>query len=153
MKIAEKATLAARHALTIGELMSPPPEIQSTEIVWVKTPNKLTSEDVDRILAELERYLRRGRPYYLLFELGQGLPDASQRKRLTDHMNNNKALIERWVLGLGVVVPSAFARSLMTAILWFAPPAVPHVLVATRAEAQMWVESLISPQVHGRKQA
>lgn len=129
------------------------PESQSPEVIWVKTPSKLTNDDVDRVLAELEGYLRRGRPYFLLFELGERLPDAAQRKRLTDHMNGNKELIQRWVRGIGVVVPSTLARSLMTAILWFAPPGVPHALVATRTEAQMWADSLIAPPVPKRRQA
>jgi len=121
----------------------------SADIIWVKTPNKLTTADVERIVAELERYLRRGRAYFLLFELGEALPDAAQRKRLTDHMSNNKALIQRWVRGIGVVVPSGFARSLMTAILWFAPPGVPYTLVATRAEAQMWADGRLASRSVG----
>ena len=109
----------------------------------MRTPAKLTSADVDRILAEVQGHLKRERPYVLLFEVGQGLPDAAQRKRLTDHMRQNEAAIVRVVKGLGVVVPSTIARKLMTAILWFAPPAVPHALFATTAEAQAWGEALI----------
>jgi hypothetical protein len=116
--------------------------MSGTEIIWVKTPANLSTEDVDRILGELVQYLRRRRPYYLLFDLGNGLPDAVQRKKLTDHMRDNEDAISRWVRGLGVVVPSPIARKLMTAILWFAPPKVTHSLFATRAEAQAWVEAL-----------
>ena len=116
---------------------------QQPDVIWVRTPAKLTSADVDRILAEVEGYLKRQRPYVLLFELGQGLPDAAQRKRLTDHMRDNEAAIVRLVKGLGVVVPSTLARKLMTAILWFAPPAVPHALFATTAEAQAWGDGLM----------
>jgi hypothetical protein len=116
--------------------------MSGAEIIWVKTPANLSTQDVDRILGELVQYLRRGRPYYLLFDLGNGLPDAVQRKKLTDHMSEHEAAISRWVRGLGVVVPSPIARKLMTAILWFAPPKVPHTLCATREEAQTWAESL-----------
>jgi len=120
--------------------------MHGSEIIWVKPPAKLTMAEVDRILGELEEYLRRGRPYYLLFDLGDALPDAVQRKKLTDHMRNNEDAIREWVRGLGVVVSSPLARNLMTAILWFAPPKVPHSLFATRGAAQAWAESLRSGQ-------
>lgn len=112
------------------------------EIIWVVVPPVLTTEDLDRTLHQLEGYLRRERPYFLLFDLGSNLPDAVQRKKLTDHMRDNEAEIERWVRGLGVVVPSPIARKLMTAILWFAPPKMPHRICSDRAEAEAWVQKL-----------
>ena len=115
---------------------------RAPEIIWVEVPPKLSAPDLDRILGELEGYLRRQRPYYLLFDLRESLPDAMQRKKLTDHMRDHQVAIERWVLGLGVVVPSAVARKLMTAIMWFAPPKMPHRICADRGEAEAWVRAL-----------
>jgi hypothetical protein len=114
----------------------------SPEIIWVAVPAALTSTEVDRTLHQLEGYLRRKRPYFLLFDLGASLPDATQRKKLTDHMRNNQAAIDRLVLGLGVVVPSPLARNLMTAILWFAPPHMPHRIFSDRADADAWALAL-----------
>ena len=116
---------------------------ESPEIIWVVVPPTLTNDELDRTLHELEGYLRRKRPYFLLFDLGKTLPDAVQRKKLTDHMRDNQASIELWVRGLGVVVPSAIARRLMTAIIWFAPPKMPHRICSDRAEAEAWVQKLL----------
>lgn len=116
---------------------------ESPEIIWVVVPTVLTTADLDRTLHELEGYLGRKRPYFLLFDLGATLPDAVQRKRLTDHMRDNQEAIECWVRGLGVVVPSPIARKLMTAIMWFAPPKMPHRICSDRAEAEAWVQKLL----------
>ena len=116
--------------------LGPPP------ITWVNVPAKLTNAELDRTIQELEGYLRRERPYILLFDLGKTLPDAMQRKKLTEHMRKNEAAILRWLVGLGVVVPSAVARNVVTAILWFAPPKVPHGIFGDRAEAEAWASAL-----------
>ena len=112
------------------------------DVIWVNTPTKLDTAEVARTIAMLDGYLRRPRPYVLLFNLGEGLPNAAQRKLLTDHMQQNAEVIVRKVMGLGVVVPSQMARSVMTAILWFAPPAIPHRLFATCPEAEIWAAML-----------
>jgi hypothetical protein len=120
----------------------PPDSLGPPPIIWVNTPAKLSAADLDRKLEELEGYLRRGRPYILLFDQGDTLPDAMQRKKLVEHMRKNEREIQRWVLGLGVVVASVVARNVVTAILWFAPPKVPHGIFASRAEAEAWALAL-----------
>lgn len=114
------------------------------DIIWVNTPTKLDTTGVERVIGTLEAHLRRPRRYVLLFKLGEGLPDAAQRKLLTDHMEQHAESITNKVMGLGVVVPSPIARSVMTAILWFAPPAIPHRLFATAPEAEAWALKLHS---------
>jgi hypothetical protein len=120
------------------------------DIIWVTIPSKLDNVEVERQIGKLEAYLRRPRPYVLLFKIGEGLPDAAQRKMLTDHMQQNTAIIERKVKGLGVVVPSALARGMMTAILWFAPPKIPHRLFSSASDAEAWAATLRSSAMSAR---
>lgn len=118
-------------------------------IVWVAPPVRATDEEMNRVLAELTAELKRGSAYVLLFDLTRSaMPNAIQRQKLTAHMRENAERIRRWVRGVGVVVPSAFARGVVTAIFWIAPPGVPHSIFTTRAEATKWAGSLVETAPH-----
>ncbi len=114
-------------------------------VVWVTPPStRMTEDEIEQVLAELEDELRSGAPYVLIFDLSHAsLPSATQRQKLAAHIRNNEPSIRRWVRGLGVILTSPLARGVVTAIFWVSPPPVAHRFFTTRAEATPWAQSLV----------
>jgi hypothetical protein len=111
---------------------------------------KLSEEEIDHCLHELDDQLDRRSPYVLLFDLTHSAtPNALQRQKLANHVRVNTPKIRRWVRGVGVVLSSPLTRGIVTALFWVAPPPVPHRIFATRAEADAWAESLTPSAIRG----
>src|SRR5271155_3283679 len=109
--------------------------MRSGRVVWAVPSSKISDEEIDRVLGQLEAELDRETPYVLIFDLtGSGTPNALQRQKLTNHVRANTVRIRQWVRGVGVVLTSPLTRGMVTAIFWVAPPPVPYRLFATRAE-------------------
>jgi hypothetical protein len=63
------------------------------------------------------------------------MPDASSRNTIARLAKEHESQSRRWVIESNVVVNSALARGVLTAIHWVAPPVYPISYVATCREA------------------
>ncbi|MEN9581926.1 MAG: hypothetical protein RJA70_4935, partial [Pseudomonadota bacterium] len=50
----------------------------------------------------------------------------------------------KWNAGSALVVPSAIARGIVTAVFWMTPPKFPHQAFAHRADALEWARNQLS---------
>lgn len=102
--------------------------------------------------AEFETYLKRlgtitERPNLkaLVFDASlAGATPPSQRKRMAAWMKEYDALIRERTVGCAFVLPSAFQRGILTAILWLQPMACPHAIVGTLDEALHWTNGMLA---------
>jgi hypothetical protein len=112
-------------------------------LVWVEVPKEITDSEIGEVLSDLRRLLDGSLPYALVFDLsGSGAINASQRKALGDHMDENREAITKRVKGLGIVANSVVARGIVTAVFWVSPPPVAHKVFASCAEAVAWAKAL-----------
>ncbi len=115
-------------------------------MVVVTPPASVTNEDLDQFFAAYDRevYGRKQR-FMTILDLRRcaGMP-ASQRKKITDRMQNSEQRARVFCAGSALVFESTLLRSLLTAILWVREPATPVRVFATVDEAAQWGLALLA---------
>ncbi len=112
------------------------------QFLVVKPPALLSDAIVDEILAGLVRQLAQRERYVLVFDLSvTGIPNATQRAKLANHVKKQADAIRRNVVALAIVAPSPLVRGIVTALFWVAAPPTPHEIFASQAEAIAWAET------------
>ena len=108
-----------------------------------------TEEEYAAYLAEMSLIIERNRHRYQRLAV---INDASrwmrssplQRKMQADWMLKHDAEMRFRTAGVAFVITSAIVRGGLNAILWFAPLACPHKIVATLAEAESWANQVLA---------
>jgi hypothetical protein len=114
------------------------------DFVVVTPPAQLTDALVDALLSELAEHLLRGEPYVLLFDLSAtGLPNATQRRKLAEHMATHEAIIRNVVRGIAIVAPNPLVRGMVTALFWVVPPPIASHMCGSHAEALEWARGVM----------
>jgi hypothetical protein len=101
-------------------------------LVEVGYPRTLTDDALERFLQSLDKLLRRPTPFVLLVDSNDCHLTPRQHARLAEHMHRSDTSL---VL-CAVVLPSAVARCIMTALLWLASPPTEMRSFGTIAEAR-----------------
>jgi hypothetical protein len=100
--------------------------------------------------AELQAYFAafvalhgRERPFVHISDISQAesMSKAGMRRKATDFMAAERERSARLCKGAVQVAPSTLLRGAITAIQWITPPPYPHAVVATWAEALVWVKA------------
>jgi hypothetical protein len=87
--------------------------------VFAIVTGEVTDEDVDGMYPIYERIHQRGEKFYLAQEVRQvSIPGAPLRKKLGELNAHFGPLIERHVVGIGLVVPNRLVAGAMRAIYW-----------------------------------
>ena len=121
---------------------------QRDGIVHVSPPTELTDPIIEEFLAELNRRRQGGQPYALLFDMREaGIPTASQRQRLAQHMKNNERSIQDTIRGMALVATNPVLRGVVTAVCWLARPSIPYRVVADEDEGVRWLQEQLARSV------
>lgn len=81
-------------------------------------------------------------PFGLVVDVQRPLAfSAVQRKMIADVEKSYRHVDRRYNGGQAVVVPTAVARGVLTAVYWLSPPVYPVQAVATLEEGLEWVEN------------
>lgn len=110
-------------------------------LVVIRWPSgSVTDDDVEEFLRLSKTHLLRGQRFASLHDgvRASGL-DSKQRRRMSEHVNDSRRLLERWHVAAAIVSPSALVRGIVTAVNWVSPPPFPQRQFATRAEAEAWI--------------
>lgn len=120
-------------------------------LVVIRWPaGAISDADIDAFLEASMAQLARGERFGSLHDgvRASGL-DGKQRKRMSDHVNRNRGLLERWHVAAAIVASSAVVRGMITAINWVSPPPFPQRQFATRAEAEAWLLGVLAADRNG----
>jgi hypothetical protein len=104
-------------------------------------PADVSAIDLTRLARSLEAiYARRARFVSITDATAVSkLPDAKARSEIGAWTKSIEAQSKRYLVANALVVPSAVARGVLTAIQWIAPPVVPTTVCATVREGATYV--------------
>jgi hypothetical protein len=105
-------------------------------------PVRATDAQISGLCTALENWHAHSHyPYAFVFDLSK-VSEATpvQRALFREHMARVRDHDAAFHKGVGLVVPSAFLRGLVTASFWFVPPKYPHALFANRDLAFAWAK-------------
>jgi hypothetical protein len=111
------------------------------ETMWPITVFSLgdttTDDDWRRMLAHYDAIYARRQVFFTITNgvSIRNLPSAGQRKLIAELARDRAAQAREWCIGSAVVLPSAVARGVMTAITWLAPPVNEQTFHETYDEA------------------
>jgi hypothetical protein len=109
-------------------------------LVIMRIPPRFDLPAIDRFTRQYDEVLARKAKFVLLADTTAltGFPNAIERRRLGQLMNARNFAEGAYALGYAVVIASATARAVYTAILWLRPAPVPQVIVSDFAAALGW---------------
>ena len=117
-------------------------EIDTTAwpLVVMRMPAALDLPAIDAWVLDIDALLNRKSKFSAIVDTTamKRLPNAVERQRLIEQLNRRTFAEKTYNLGNGVVIVSAAARAVLTAINWLRPPTVTQHLVATFPEALEW---------------
>jgi hypothetical protein len=109
-------------------------------LVVMRIPPRFDLLAIDGFSRQYDEVLARKSKFVLLVDTTAltGFPNAVERQRIGQLMNARNFAEGAYALGYAVVMASATARSVYTAILWLRPPPVPQVIVGDFRAALDW---------------
>jgi hypothetical protein len=115
----------------------------------VRMPSKpLSTEALRNHLTACREPFLRGQTFCMLIDMGDHPPlPASQRKIVAEAMKADTARYPGLVIGLGIVVHSAVARGVMTAIHWVARPPYAFAAFDDEVTARRWLLDRLAPSM------
>ena len=99
----------------------------------------LEERDIETLGSGLRRHLGQGRFGCVIEMVDMPLPDVRMIKKLAYWMRDNRADFVPYIEGIGLVVPSAVLRGMVTFVHRISAPPAPQAVFATRGEAETWV--------------
>lgn len=126
-------------------------EIEVEEARWplvvVRWPDgPITDEAIERYLRVAIGHMKRGRHFVLHLTVRVAGLDARQRRTFAEHIELHRSTLKAKVGGAAIVVDSAIARGVITAVNWIAPPPFPQRVFATEGEAEAYLAQLIAAE-------
>lgn len=113
-------------------------------IVYEGSPSKAS---FDAYLADMDRCLaRKARHGYLLDGREGAMLDGEQRAAQGAWLKQRKDALKQYSAGTSLVIRSAAARFLVSAIYLIQPPVAPTSTFATVAEAYGWLETVFAKE-------
>lgn len=106
---------------------------------------RMSDESFARFYAELVDDLEsaRGTTRAVLYDVpDSGSMTASRRGKVADLLKEYEGVLREVTTGYALVSPSRFARGVLTAIFWVAPPPYPNKICATVEDAFEWLGPL-----------
>lgn len=103
-------------------------------------PQRLDLDAIDSFFEGLDVVFARKSRFSAIVDTTalEGFPDAVGRQRLVEGLNKRSFTEKAYNVGNGVVIVSAAARAVLTAINWVRPPVTTQYLVGDFAEAVEW---------------
>ena len=99
----------------------------------------VTKHALTEYLAVSVEHLERG-PHMILHRAAKaGGMGSAERKRMAEHLKEQKPRIQASTAGVAIVSSSTLIRGMITAVGWIVPPAAPQSAFATEAEALDWL--------------
>lgn len=110
-------------------------------LVVFELPPRLSTGFVEVLDASMKRVFARQMRFVSLIDASklESLPDANVRRALGEWSKAIDAPTRRYQVANALVVPSAMARGVLTAIHWIHPPPMPTLVCATVAEGIAFV--------------
>ena len=105
-------------------------------LVVFELPPQLSTGFVGVLDASMKRVFARQMRFVSLVDASklESLPDANARRALGEWSKTIDAPTRKYQVANALVVPSAMARGVLTAIHWIHPPPMPTIVCATVAE-------------------
>jgi hypothetical protein len=99
-----------------------------------------SDDDVENMITGFEKLLTQNISYSVLFDGGglRAIPNAHQRRRITDWERKRAPLIRRLNVGTALVADSALVRGAITATRWLSTPIAPEAVFGDLGEAGAW---------------
>ena len=115
-------------------------------LVVVTFRGEITDAEFNAYLKALERNLERCEKSRvktaILFDTENGgASNAAQRKAQSEWIKKHFQHSAKWCVGYAFAIPSAIVRGMLQAIFWLSPMPSEHIVVKTRAEAELWLSS------------
>jgi hypothetical protein len=109
-------------------------------LIFVEMSSVLDGPSIDSMFRAFDRVLTRQAPFAAVIDTRPltRFPDAIERKRIADWMQQRVAAEALYNLGNGLVIDSMAARAAITAINWLRRPVNPQDAFASRWEAVDW---------------
>ncbi len=112
-------------------------------LVVIRWPAELISDE------SIDAFLTRGRAHLARRERFASLHDGvrasglngKQRRRMAEHVTENREALARYHAAAAIVAPSSLVRGIITAVNWVAPPPFPQETFATFAQAEAWLRT------------
>jgi len=70
-----------------------------------------------------------------------------QRRLFAEHLKRFEAHDVKWTAGVGLIVPNAFIRGLVTAVHWLTPPKYANQAFKRRVDALDWVRARLEERL------
>jgi hypothetical protein len=115
-------------------------DVNAWPLVVMRMPAALDLPAIDGFIQGIDSVLARKAKFSAIVDTTalRRFPDAVERRRLVEQLNLRTFTEKTYNVGNGVVIVSATARAVLTAINWVRPPATTQHLVGTFPEALEW---------------
>jgi hypothetical protein len=109
-------------------------------LIVIRMPPTLDLPAIDGFVQGIDGVLARKAKFSAIVDTTdlQRVPNAVERQRLVEQLNLRTFAERAYNVGNAVVIVSAAARAVLTAINWVRPPTTTQQLVATFPEALEW---------------
>jgi hypothetical protein len=109
-------------------------------LLVIRMPAQLDADAIDSFLAGIDAVFTRKARFSAIVDTTAlaAFPNAVARQRLVDGLNKRSFTEKAYNLGNGVVIVSAAARAVLTAINWVRPPVTTQYVVGDFAAALEW---------------
>jgi hypothetical protein len=109
-------------------------------VVVIRVGESLATEAIECMLEGMDGVVRRREKFSLIIDTRKlrGFPDANGRARFGAYMKQNTFAEAAYNCGNAVIVASATARAVLTAIHWFRPPVIKYGYFGTFEESLGW---------------
>lgn len=112
-------------------------ELREWPVVHVQFVGAPDEDAFRRYLEHMDDIVARPGDRVLIYDASETTSiSATQRKMKAEWVLRNRLRIAECTRGLAFVLPNAFARGALTAILWISPMPAPYVVVGTVEQAQ-----------------
>lgn len=113
-------------------------------LVYVAYPEVASDEFIDTLSGEMVELVKQSRRFVMIVDALKAAPiTARQRSKIVDTVDDHQVLFAKFCAGQAVLVHSALARGVITAMNWIKQPPMPMKTFDNRAEAEKWLRTLL----------
>lgn len=94
--------------------------------------------DVDSLIRIVEGFIEKRERIVVVYDLTDSKPDTKRRQLLVSWLNENIAMLSRYVVASALVAPTPFHRGLLVTTFWVVSPKAPVQVFGDRAAAIEW---------------
>jgi hypothetical protein len=108
------------------------------------TPSVADDQALEATYAALTLMLSRRQHFGAVIDVRGAVSNAKRRKRMSAWVEENRHVLDHFLVGVAPVVDTALERGVVTAALWLIPTPVRIQVFGDRGAAETWIRERIA---------